>query len=192
MLVTLAPPPPGVYPRVCGGTPYALTGAATGSGLSPRVRGNHGLNHRPAQRIGSIPACAGEPRTRSMPRRLRTVYPRVCGGTDWACPTRCGTAGLSPRVRGNLVPDLAGLHRRGSIPACAGEPALCETMPICGTVYPRVCGGTLVALAFSSLGAGLSPRVRGNLKQSAENGRQHRSIPACAGEPDRNADSRHS
>ena len=31
------------------------------NGLSPRVRGNHTLEAAQARKIGSIPACAGEP-----------------------------------------------------------------------------------------------------------------------------------
>ena len=51
-----------VYPRVCGGTiSRRRTGWPT-SGLSPRVRGNPGAVGRRLQLVGSIPACAGEPR----------------------------------------------------------------------------------------------------------------------------------
>ena len=91
----------------------------------------------------------------------------------------------------------------GSIPACAGEPPrrLCGAWQV--SVYPRVCGGTVVLTAvwrqFPGLsprvrgtadgpravrkGRGLSPRVRGNPPDGRRR-RQHRgSIPACAGEP---------
>ena len=79
-------------------------------GLSPRVRGSPGVYPR----VGSIPACAGEP----PPLRRRgpsgRVYPRVCGGT-----TPCLQV----------------------IPECAGEPR--EVNGHAGNrVYPRVCGGT--------------------------------------------------
>ena len=51
----------GVYPRVCGGTIYALVSHAIHNGLSPRVRGNHGGGVCFFNVSGSIPACAGEP-----------------------------------------------------------------------------------------------------------------------------------
>ena len=51
--------------------------------------------------------------------------------------------GLSPRVRGNLVPDLVGLAHERSIPACAGEPYSQYGGGQFRWVYPRVCGGTL-------------------------------------------------
>ena len=91
--------------------------------------------------------------------------------------------GLSPRVRGNLRGGLGQPHSRGSIPACAGEPWAGSPANIGREVYPRVCGGTVVALRDEWAAQGLSPRVRGNrggpkLPQAGAG-----SIPACAGEP---------
>ena len=49
------------YPRECGGTFPNLFIDQVGMGLSPRVRGNHfGLNNE-FDRMGPIPASAGEP-----------------------------------------------------------------------------------------------------------------------------------
>ena len=132
-----------VYPRACGGT---LVGALIGQtieGLSPRVRGNRlpvagvGLDPR------SIPARAGEPSQPSLVGLFKRVYPRACGGTrgprrasgrSKVYPRACGgttrinadaaeVAGLSPRVRGNLVQPLDHAQISGSIPARAGEPS---------------------------------------------------------------------
>ena len=93
---------------------------------------------------------------------MMTVYPRVCGGTDYLRMQSALQDGLSPRVRGNrLVPCYAPLLAR-SIPACAGEPVppnvsiyMPKVYPACAGepesqrwgrirpgVYPRVCGGT--------------------------------------------------
>ena len=70
------------------------------------------------------------------------VYPRVCGGTMRARRIWPWSAGLSPRVRGNLGCHLAATKFWGSIPACAGEPSAAYRRRVCTTVYPRVCGGT--------------------------------------------------
>ena len=70
-----------VYPRVCGGTAGDTIEPGKIQGLSPRVRGNPVVAHAPLQRQGSIPACAGEPRTPTTWRYSMRVYPRVCGGT---------------------------------------------------------------------------------------------------------------
>ena len=54
-------PPPGVYPRVGGGTCLSVPMVQTLLGLSPRGRGNHlGFGFGGVSR-GSIPAWAGEP-----------------------------------------------------------------------------------------------------------------------------------
>ena len=131
-----------VYPRVCGGTRGARTREPTTRGLSPRVRGNRAVHGEQAGPVGSIPACAGEPRPRKWEQRWLAVYPRVCGGTADTSPLGHTGKGLSPRVRGN---PSAAPHRfasPGSIPACAGEPNSRVMRGAGARVYPRVCGGT--------------------------------------------------
>ena len=174
----------GVYPRVCGGPLADPSGCVTRRGLSPRVRGNPMVAGPLAGWIRSIPACAGEPRGKTMRRYQITVYPRVCGGT----------------FRARLNPS----DWSRSIPACAGEPdrccrnGICQVYPrVCGgtyrtlfldkedEVYPRVCGGTPHFCAIMVQKWGLSPRVRGNLAYGSIGLRLHGSIPACAGEPSR-------
>ena len=131
-----------VYPRVCGGTRRDSWTSARLWGLSPRVRGNLDMRVSRPRQVGSIPACAGEPRRLLVWRHGQRVYPRVCGGTWGAGACRRIRRGLSPRVRGNR-------HRRspsgvgpGSIPACAGEPLMADILGNGFRVYPRVCGGT--------------------------------------------------
>ena len=46
-----------------------------------------------------------------------------------------------------------------------------------------MCGGTAVTIWPTNISSGLSPRVRGNLRLSATETGDPRSIPACAGEP---------
>ena len=174
---------PGVYPRVCGGTLRRQSPLRRGSGLSPRVRGNHNGQDYQATNAGSIPACAGEPSSlvntenplRSIPACAgeptiqmegwtgNRVYPRVCGGTQWAKEHGQRPNGLSPRVRGNP----------GRLPGYGPDDG----------VYPRVCGGTLIYQGAGSRLQGLSPRVRGNPGANRRTRAKRRSIPACAGEP---------
>ena len=75
----------------------------------------------------------------------------------------------------------------GSIPACAGEPPFLPAAKRRRRVYPRVCGGTLLRQHLRFSIRGLSPRVRGNRQNLARITRIERSIPACAGEPRRDA-----
>ena len=169
---------------MCGGTwPNTLVSRKM-TGLSPRVRGNRPNVCLPLEKLGSIPACAGEPRTPAIEARHTRVYPRVCGGTAQMMLKIQEKGGLSPRVRGNLDGlDLVGVDS-GSIPACAGEPHNVSALWSARWVYPRVCGGTSRQSCVSTPSAGLSPRVRGNPRRIKPSSPSTRSIPACAGEPD--------
>ena len=176
-----------VYPRVCGGTSGARRRRAIRQGLSPRVRGNPRARAHGDDVSRSIPACAGEPPRRGRAQELGRVYPRVCGGTSSEDAGTSAGRGLSPRVRGNPFPASSSLAWMGSIPACAGEPGGWRTTAPYRAVYPRVCGGTDGSLGARAGDKGLSPRVRGNLGDVGGAVRRQGSIPACAGEPCRNA-----
>ena len=132
-----------VYPRVCGGTPAQPPCMSRQDGLSPRVRGNPRWPWRTPSPTRSIPACAGEPLPLSSVGCPIWVYPRVCGGTRWTMRRSPRWPGLSPRVRGNPFAVRRGVPLPRSIPACAGEPSRCGIAGCLGTVYPRVCGGTM-------------------------------------------------
>ena len=152
-------------------------------GLSPRVRGNHRRPQVLHRNIRSIPACAGEPFRIVGQADGRLVYPRVCGGTIQPVDYTLGSHGLSPRVRGNLRAAIRRARRRGSIPACAGEPGPGAGRAGWAAVYPRVCGGTGWVGGLAAAHRGLSPRVRGNRPHHQGGCMSTRSIPACAGEP---------
>ena len=168
---------------MCGGTNTGKERLETLNGLSPRVRGNPAAAFSAMRRFGSIPACAGEPVLPPSALHSVQVYPRVCGGTVAAAAVGVLMAGLSPRVRGNLSGSGSPISRAGSIPACAGEPR--SSTSNCSTVrvYPRVCGGTSFASTVKAIRVGLSPRVRGNQRNSCHFRLCTGSIPACAGEP---------
>ncbi len=90
---------------------------------------------------------------------------------------------VSPRVRGNPKRRDIPEGRRGSIPACAGEPIVDALPRDLLRVYPRVCGGTYSSSRIFNLVEGLSPRVRGNPFTPISSPCMTGSIPACAGEP---------
>ena len=93
------------------------------------------------------------------------------------------STGLSPLARGNPDGLDFGIMAGGSIPACAGEPALATTNTRRRRVYPRLRGGTCWKQSAPWVWRGLSPLARGNLVLLAELLRSKGSIPACAGEP---------
>ena len=109
----------------------------------------------------------------------------MCGGTKILDVNTASRKGLSPRVRGNHTRARRSNNTQGSIPACAGEPCTHTGADIRGTVYPRVCGGTVLRGHPVTRLQGLSPRVRGNLKRDLNLRITVGSIPACAGEPQR-------
>ena len=112
-----------------------------------------------------------------------TVYPRVCGGTNFCDCSDVIIIGLSPRVRGNRIGAMSAGMGRGSIPACAGEPHSASLIAAAIKVYPRVCGGTNPCSVIVQVASGLSPRVRGNRAAAGMGRAAAGSIPACAGEP---------
>ena len=118
----------GVYPRACGGTIAAQSQSPQVPGLSPRMRGNLSRDLGLADRIGSIPAHAGEPARQSVPSSLLGVYPRACGGTRATRNSGVSSSGLSPRMRGNHVTDSPLVADDGSIPAHAGEPLVANLL----------------------------------------------------------------
>jgi len=71
----------------------------------------------------------------------------------------------------------------GSIPAQAGKPWPVASLMAALRVYPRAGGETLHGALRPSIGHGLSPRRRGNPRNSASVTYFTGSIPAQAGKP---------
>ena len=70
-----------VYPRVYGETTTCPSAAPSGTGLSPRVRGNRIVGFHGLYGLGSIPACTGKPAAGGAGQVELRVYPRVYGET---------------------------------------------------------------------------------------------------------------
>ena len=172
-----------VYPRECGATGWYYGLLKPRQGLSPRVRGNLLGRWRRAGRRRSIPASAGQPRSRRSHRRRRPVYPRECGATFVVMVLDTFGKGLSPRVRGNRPSGAHTAERGRSIPASAGQPKPATCTSGLPWVYPRECGATGVVRAQVGALHGLSPRVRGNRGFASFGAIAARSIPASAGQP---------
>src|SRR5690606_750775 len=89
--------------------------------------------------------------------------------------------GSSPRVRGEVDKLTTSRPLARFIPACAGR-GCTGTSPTSGeTVHPRVCGERRRDVRLAAYGRGSSPRVRGEVAQSALALDLFRFIPACAG-----------
>ena len=103
----------GLSPRVRGSPTVRLVH----KGLSPRVRGRS----KTFSILRSIPTCAGQPSLLGVLREL--------------------LRGLSPRVRGSLLPRYGfRLADTGLSPRVRGSPAVCQARRCQDAVYPHVCG----------------------------------------------------
>ena len=173
----------GVYPRMRGGTLTPAVMGAPFGGLSPHARGNPKGAWVKVGFMGSIPACAGEPRRQPHLCSSCGVYPRMRGGTSGHRVDAKLRTGLSPHARGNPLKRSPHVSTQGSIPACAGEPVRHFDFFRIHWVYPRMRGGTAATLAIAIAMSGLSPHARGNRGVREMKTPHPGSIPACAGEP---------
>ena len=107
-----------------GGNPGKPPLTAGALGLSPRGRGKRGRIRGHYERIGSIPAWAGETDNDGFWSSLWSVYPRVGGGNEDDPKAKLHRLGLSPRGRGKRASSTGADVIRGSIPAWAGETTL--------------------------------------------------------------------
>ena len=174
----------GVYPRPCGGAAESVLPYRCSGGLSPPVRGSRLRDVRRLAEQRSIPARAGEPPLRARGMISVGVYPRPCGGAVGYFSIHSPSKGLSPPVRGSHYDVIIGEHTMGSIPARAGEPGTCRPSSCSTGVYPRPCGGAVMAISVCSSPNGLSPPVRGSRKITQDGKKVRGSIPARAGEPE--------
>ena len=109
------------HPRVCGEhwpntTPYLLD-----KGSSPRMRGTQPSPNRSHDRMGIIPAYAGNTRLPCSHIGWFRDHPRVCG-EHWLCLLGVeGKRGSSPRMRGTPHAHAEQGGKFGIIPAYAGN-----------------------------------------------------------------------
>ena len=150
-----------VYPRVGGGNPVEKAAGANPHGLSPRGRGKPRPQGLVNQADRSIPAWAGETRTRATRAKAWRVYPRVGGGNTSTTRRRTATTGLSPRGRGKPTNKKFNKTLTRSIPAWAGETVIRNSSTAKYWVYPRVGGGNPRNFPPAAAPRGLSPRGRG-------------------------------
>ena len=173
----------GDHPRVCGGAHSPGGGVRPLAGPSPRVRGSLEPRSFHDGRVGTIPACAGEPRCCASFARASGDHPRVCGGAPSSNYVVTAVPGPSPRVRGSLDVENPVTGNMGTIPACAGEPKRLSPPGLSTRDHPRVCGGARRSLRATVIETGPSPRVRGSPNAAPTRAPDAGTIPACAGEP---------
>ena len=133
---------PTVYPRLRGGSNPVQLAQHINVGLSPPTRGILIHSKDGATITRSIPAYAGDPPQGWGGRDGFSVYPRLRGGSISHPPLSAPAGGLSPPTRGIHAPKRYHRHRRGSIPAYAGDPHTQRAGCSLARVYPRLRGGS--------------------------------------------------
>ena len=114
------------HPRGCGEHHHVDSGAISGSGSSPRMRGALGPGLRVPVPPGIIPADAGSTSTKIPPGRCGRDHPRGCGEHPSTLRPWAMSGGSSPRMRGARR-LLRGHHAGpGIIPADAGSTWACS------------------------------------------------------------------
>ncbi len=175
--------PPGVYPRLRGGSGWFIESVEQPQGLSPPTRGIPARFELERMDVRSIPAYAGDPLgQRRLPASLE-VYPRLRGGSISGANEEQEQWGLSPPTRGIRGKGSANDIAVRSIPAYAGDPPRRVHSVNTIAVYPRLRGGSLFVNGEPVDIPGLSPPTRGIPSREPCFISTDRSIPAYAGDP---------
>ena len=151
------------HPRACGGNAATSSIFCGGRGPSPRMRGKRCAPHRQRGRAGTIPAHAGETRTRAAGGPLQGDHPRACGGNLIPGGQPEPSGGPSPRMRGKHETDVKQVDNAGTIPAHAGETHVAAEEVLKIRDHPRACGGNNSSISLVASCSGPSPRMRGKL-----------------------------
>ena len=125
------------------------------------MRGTPDLFFQIIQRLGIIPAYAGNTIMRAILESGNRDHPRVCGEHS---PKRAGATmvrGSSPRMRGTLRLPAVAVFGHGIIPAYAGNTGFAAIGKTVGRDHPRVCGEHSNVLTPCRVTTGSSPRMRG-------------------------------
>ena len=145
------------------------------------MRGTQGRELAVSERIGIIPADAGNTNDGTLTDAQLQDHPRGCGehNTKQAGLPVCG--GSSPRMRGTQHHGRRSAQKRRIIPADAGNTKANTADVYSKKDHPRGCGEHVVNHALFECRPGSSPRMRGTRLPSLAIRFLVRIIPADAG-----------
>ena len=174
-------PPRAVHPRSRGEhhSPRLIRAALAGS--SPLARGTLQLRPRLPPLDRFIPARAGNTRTRWAPPAFLPVHPRSRGEHGRDLVGRLHVVGSSPLARGTQAELVPGAREVRFIPARAGNTGGVGPRRSRGTVHPRSRGEHHIRAGDAAKLIGSSPLARGTQPVDRAPVREHRFIPARAG-----------
>ena len=151
------------HPRACGEHWLVVRRVERQVGSSPRMRGTLAANSVTTEKLGIIPAHAGN--TICVPLRWIAPrdHPRACGEHLLFLLASASSQGSSPRMRGTHVGRIRNKQMRGIIPAHAGNTAILKSCRLGIRDHPRACGEHEMLVIISDGAMGSSPRMRGTL-----------------------------
>ena len=169
------------HPRMCGEHVMLVVEPLSLAGSSPHVRGTLQNNLTNQNRIGIIPACAGNTFLFFPHCSSTGDHPRMCGEHFFGVAQRRRRVGSSPHVRGTRYRRGRAQLSNGIIPACAGNTSHHFCVHIRVWDHPRMCGEHACTRGRWAGLWGSSPHVRGTPFTLFKPFRRPGIIPACAG-----------
>ena len=127
------------------------------------MRGTRRQAPVPVQRVGIIPADAGNTICSISSREFCEDHPRGCGEHRWLLAAQLTPMGSSPRMRGTRYRSYPRYPWTGIIPADAGNTIASHLIGRSPEDHPRGCGEHIYEIASEVKSQGSSPRMRGTL-----------------------------
>ena len=145
------------------------------------MRGTRNRSGPPRQRVGIIPAYAGNTSVCRTQGDGTWDHPRVCGEHIPDDGSGQTDGGSSPRMRGTHGRRHRQRPDNGIIPAYAGNTRISSPCSNGMRDHPRVCGEHPFSTLAGTGSPGSSPRMRGTPVRVAERHQVSGIIPAYAG-----------
>ena len=169
------------HPHVCGEHPTFSALLSRPGGSSPRMRGTRRYAPISFRTPRLIPTYAGNTNTESSAQTPTPAHPHVCGEHAVPVLTPFFGVGSSPRMRGTQPWGCGGLAGDRLIPTYAGNTRRLQSIILCSSAHPHVCGEhiPLPVLPLNLIGS--SPRMRGTPGNKSRRRQVLRLIPTYAG-----------
>ena len=172
----------GDHPRMRGEHVLTVGSNEYHVGSSPHARGALGGLANGGVHEGIIPACAGSTDIHDHIIKGGKDHPRMRGEHQRRRSSSAMSRGSSPHARGALRVPVAGMPRRGIIPACAGSTAFGGVSKTVTRDHPRMRGEHLSHHRMVMTALGSSPHARGAPSPVSATTTQRRDHPRMRGE----------